>query len=261
MELFTTGIGHYTEDDVRESARAFTGWTLTGGKQLRYTTDSVFNPRFFDSGQKTFMWKSGNFTGDDIVEMLVPLRATAERLSTRLFTFFAYPNPEPEIVRHLADTFQQSHYNVGALVREIFAMDAFYAPKAYRALIKSPVELAAQTLRATGSDARAYGAAVTASAAMGQVLFYPPNVAGWPAGTSWINGSTLLTRLNFVNAATQRMRPSSSSSSLDQLMSTLVDGIISPTTKDGLQAFKAAFPQNQAGLLFMVLATPEFQLN
>src|SRR5205823_4822089 len=147
MELFTTGIGHYTEDDVRESARAFTGWTLTGGKQLRYTTDSFFKPGDFDSGQKTFMGKTGNLTGDDIVEMLVPLRATAERLSTRLFNFFAYPNPEPEIVRHLADTFQQSHYNVGAVVREIFAMDAFYSPKAYRALIKSPVELAAQTLR------------------------------------------------------------------------------------------------------------------
>src|SRR5438132_3692572 len=136
MELFTTGIGHYTEDDVRESARAFTGWTLTGGKQLRYTTDSAFNPRFFDNGQRTFMGKTENFTGDDIVEMLVQLRATAERLSTRLFAFFAYPNPEPELVRHLADTFQQSRYNVGAVVREIFAMDAFYSPKAYRALIK-----------------------------------------------------------------------------------------------------------------------------
>ena len=261
MELFTTGIGHYTEEDVRESARAFTGWTLTGGQRLRFTTDSIFNPRYFDSGQKTFMGKTGNLTGDDIVEMLVPLRATAERLSTRLFNFFAYPNPEPEIVRHLADTFQQSRYNVGAVVREIFAMDAFYAPKAYRALIKSPAELAAQTLRATGSDARAYAAAVLASAAMGQVLFYPPNVAGWPAGTSWINSSTLLTRLNFVNGATQRMRASSSSSTLDQLTNTLVDGNLSPTTKDGLQAFSTAHPANAAGLLFMVLATPEFQVN
>ncbi len=261
MELFTTGIGHYTEDDVRESARAFTGWTLKGGKQLRYTTESSFNPKYFDSGQKTFMGKTGNFTGDDIVEMLVPLRATAERLSTRLFSFFAYSNPEPEIVRHLADTFQQSHYNVGAVVREIFAMDAFYSPKAYRALIKSPAELAAQTLRATGSDARGYGAAVTASAAMGQVLFYPPNVAGWPAGTSWINSSTLLTRVNFVNGATQRMASSSPTQTLDQLTSTLVDGNLSPTTRDGLQAFAAAHPTNHAGLLFMVLATPEFQLN
>src|SRR5713101_8475396 len=100
MELFTSGIGHYTEDDVRESARAFTGWTLQGGPQLRYTTQSAFIPRFFDSGQKTFMGKTGNFTGDDIVEILVPLRATAERLSTRLFSFFAYQNPEPEIVHH-----------------------------------------------------------------------------------------------------------------------------------------------------------------
>jgi len=261
MELFTTGIGHYTEDDVRESARAFTGWTLKGSKQQRYTTVSAFNPKYFDSGQKTFMGKTGNFTGDDIVEMLVPLRATAERLSTRLFSFFAYANPEPEIVRHLADTFQQSHYNVGAVVREIFAMDAFYSPKAYRALIKSPAELAAQTLRATGSDAKVYGAAVTASAAMGQLLFYPPNVAGWPAGTSWINSSTLLTRLNFVNGATQRMVSSATIPTLDQLTSTLVDANLSPTTKDGLQAFATAHPTNRAGQLFMVLATPEFQLS
>jgi uncharacterized protein (DUF1800 family) len=261
MELFTTGIGHYTEDDVRESARAFTGWTLSGNKQLRYASTSTFMPKLHDAGQKTFMGKTGNFTGDDIVDMLVPLRATAERLSTRLFSFFAYPNPEPEIVRHLADTFQKSHYNVGAVVQEIFAMDAFYSPKAYRALIKSPAELAAQTLRATGSDSKAYGPAVTASAAMGQVLFYPPNVAGWPAGTSWINSSTLFTRVNFVNGATQRMQTSSPSQTLDQLIATLVDGNLSPTTRDGLHAFAAAHPADQAGLLFMVLATPEFQLN
>jgi uncharacterized protein (DUF1800 family) len=261
MELFTTGIGHYTEDDVRESARAFTGWTLSGNKQQRYATTSTLMPKLHDDGQKTFMGKTGNFTGDDIVEMLVPLRATAERLSARLFSFFAYPNPEPEIVRHLADTFQQSHYSVGAVVKEIFAMDAFYSPKAYRALIKSPVELAAQTLRATGSDAKGYGAAVAASTAMGQMLFYPPNVAGWPAGTSWINSSTLLSRVNFVNAATQRMPSSAPSQTLDQLTSNLVDGNLSPTTKDGLHAFATAHPANQAGLVFIVLATPEFQLN
>src|SRR5713226_9619494 len=261
MELFTTGIGHYTEDDVRESARAFTGWTLKGAQQQRYTTVSAFNPKYFDSGQKTFMGKTGNFTGDDIVEMLVPLRATAERVSTRLFSFFAYSDPEPEIVRHLADTFQQSHYNVGAVVREIFSMDAFYSPKAYRALIKSPAELAAQTMRATASDAKGYGAAVAASTAMGQTLFYPPNVAGWPAGTSWINSSTLLSRVNFVNGAAQRMQSSSPGQTLDQLTSNLVDGNLSPTTRDGLQAFAAAHATNHAGLLFMVLATPEFQLN
>src|SRR5260370_11749045 len=128
--------------------------------------------------------------------MLAPPRPTADRLSTRLFNFFAYPNPEPEIVRHLADTFQQSHYSVGAVVKEIFAMDAFYSPKAYRALIKSPVELAAQTLRATGSHAKAYGAAVAASTAMGQMLFTPPNVPARTAGTPSINTRPLPTPLN-----------------------------------------------------------------
>ncbi|MEA2635628.1 MAG: hypothetical protein QOH92_2395 [Chloroflexota bacterium] len=261
MELFTTGIGHYTEDDVRESARAFTGWTLTGGKQLRYTTDSLFVARLHDSGQKTFMGKTGNFTGDDIVEMLVPLRVTAERLTTRLFSFFAYQNPEPEIVRHLADTFQQSHYNVGAVVREIFTMDAFYSSKAYRALVKSPAEVTAQTLRATRADAQAFVAAANAMGPMGQVLFYPPNVAGWPAGASWINSSTLLNRINFANAAARRPAASSSAQTVDQLTATLVDGNVTSNTRDGLHAFAAAHPDDHAGLLFMAMATPEFQLN
>jgi uncharacterized protein (DUF1800 family) len=261
MELFTTGIGHYTEDDVRESARAFTGWTLQGGKQQRYTTQSAFNPRYFDSGQKTFMGKTGNFTGDDIVEMLVPLRVTAERLSTRLFSFFAYPNPEPEIVRHLADTFQHSRYNVGAVVREIFGMDAFYSAKAYRALVKSPAELTAQTLRATGADARSLLAAANAMAPMGQVLFYPPNVAGWPAGTSWINSSTLLNRINFANAAARRAAAAAAAQTVDQLTANLVDGNVTSTTRDGLRAFAAAHPDDHAGLMFMTLATPEFQLS
>ena len=261
MELFTTGIGHYTEDDVRESARSFTGWTLQGGKQLRYTTASQLVPRLHDAGVKTFMGKTGTFTGDDIVEMLVPLRATAVRLSTRLFSFFAYPNPDQEIVNHLADTFQKAHYNVGAVVRQIFTMDAFYSDQAYRALVKSPAELVAQTLKATGANARGYTAAAAAMAPMGQVLFYPPNVAGWPGGSSWINSSTLLNRINFANAAAQRSQASMTAQTLAQLSDTLVDANVSPTTRDGLEAFAAAHSADQAGLLFMVLATPEFQLN
>ncbi|TMD82480.1 MAG: DUF1800 domain-containing protein [Chloroflexi bacterium] len=261
MELFTTGIGHYTEADVRESARAFTGWTLQGGQQLRYRTQSTFIPRLFDNGQKTFMGKTGNLTGDDIVEMLVPLRATAERLSTKLFAYFAYANPEPEIVRHLADTFQQSHYNVGAMVREIFSMDPFYSAKAYRALVKSPAELTAQTLRATGANARGFTAAAVAMAPMGQVLLYPPNVAGWPGGPSWINSSTLLSRINFANAAARRAPASSPAQTVDQLSASLLDGNLTSISRDGLHAFAAAHPDDPAGLLFMAMATPEFQLN
>ena len=261
MELFTTGIGHYTEDDVRESARAFTGWTLKGAKQPRLATQSQFLARLHDEGSKTFLSKTGNFTGDDIVEMIVPLRATAERLSSRLFAFFVYPNPEPDIVHHLADVFQSKRYSVGALVREIFKLDAFYSARAYRSLIKSPAELAAGVLKATTADNRVYVATAAAMPPMGQVLFYPPNVAGWPAGTSWINSSTLLARINFANGATARARSVARPLSLDQMLSSLVDGNVAPGTRDQLQAFAKAHPDDHASLLFMILATPEYQLS
>jgi len=140
-------------------------------------------------------------------------------------------------------------------------MDAFYSDQAYRALVKSPAELVAQTLKATGANARGYTAAAAAMAPMGQVLFYPPNVAGWPGGSSWINSSTLLNRINFANAAAQRSQASMTAQTLAQLSDTLVDANVSPTTRDGLEAFAAAHSADQAGLLFMVLATPEFQLN
>ncbi|HYS02381.1 MAG TPA: DUF1800 domain-containing protein [Candidatus Eisenbacteria bacterium] len=278
MELFTTGIGHYTEDDVRESARAFTGWTLNATpKDRRNATASSFVARFHDDGMKTFMGKTGNFTGDDIVEMLVPLRATAERLTTRLFGFFAYPNPEPAIVHHLADVFQQNRYSVRAVVSEIFAMDAFYSEKAYRSLVKSPAEFVAQSLRGL-SPSPSGGAtivrvagfpawagqgggvpqATTAMAPMGQVLFYPPNVAGWPSGSSWINSSTLLSRVNFATALAQKF---GSTASLDQLLATFVDGTVSPTTHDTLTQFAHDNPGAAADLLSLTLSTPEFQLN
>src|SRR5439155_10693 len=146
--------------------------------------NSMFDRRIHDDGRKTYMGRTGNLTGDDIVDILVPLRATAERLSARLFSFFAYPNPEPEIVHHLADTFQRNRYNAGAVVREIFAMDAFYSDKAYRALVKSPAELVAQILKATGADAKGYIAAATAMAPMGLL----PVFAGSAVPAVFANG-------------------------------------------------------------------------
>ena len=98
-------------------------------------------------------------------------------------------------------------------------------------------------------------------APMGQLLFYPPNVAGWPGGTSWINSSTLLNRINFTNAAARRAPAPSTAPTVDQLTATLIDGNVTSNTRDGLHAFAAAHPDDQAGLLFMAMATPEFQLN
>ena len=259
MELFTTGIGHYSEDDVRESARAFTGWTLGRGKQ-RDALTSTFVARYHDEGVKTFMGKTGTFTGDDIVDMLVPLRATAERLTTRLFSYFAYPNPEPEIVQHLADVFQKNGYNVGAVVKEILTMDAFYSPKAYRALVKSPTEYVAQTLRAVGATSVS-APAVAATGQMGQVLFYPPNVAGWPAGASWINSSTLLTRINFAAGVAQKAAPASTFKGLPGLIDTFIDGNVTPSTRDALTQAATGTGQIPVTLMYFVLATPEYQLN
>src|SRR6202011_6312808 len=107
-----------------------------------------------------------------------------------------------------------------------------YSAKAYRALVKSPAELTAQTLRAPGADAKGFLAAANAMAPMGQVLFYPPNVAGWPGGTSWINSSTLLNRINFANAAARRASASAPAQTVDQLTASLVDGNITSTTRD-----------------------------
>jgi len=295
MELFTTGIGHYTEDDVRESARAFTGWTLNStGKDRRNATASTFVPRLHDDGSKTFMGKTGAFTGDDIVEMLVPLRATGEHLSSRLFSFFAYPNPEPEIVQHLADVFQQNRYSVRAVVTEIFNLDAFYSDRAYRSLVKSPAEFVAQALRGLSTSSSAsfpspsgpgqgasfpsssgegqphspspsgggqgggFRQAIAGMAPMGQILFYPPNVAGWPGGSSWINSATLLNRVNF---ATGLARMAGSTASLDQLLGSLVDGVVSPATHDTLTQFAHDNEGATADLLALTLSTPEFQLN
>ncbi len=259
MELFTTGIGQYTEEDVKESARAFTGWTLEGGR-AREATASAFAPRLHDDGLKSFMGKTGRFTGDDIVDMLVPLRATAERLSARLFSFFTYPSPEPAIVKHLADVFQANRYSVKAVVREILTMDAFYSPRAYRALIKSPAEYVVQTLR-SGVFAGSPDFAVDATNRMGQVLFFPPNVAGWPSGASWISSSTLLTRINFANAAAQKIQSQFREMSLDQVLTGVVDGAVSPSTRDALERFQTEHAGNRTALLFLVLATPEHQLN
>ena len=116
-------------------------------------------------------------------------------------------------------------------------------------------------LKATTADHKGYLAAAAAMPAMGQMLFYPPNVAGWPAGTSWINSSTLLARINFANAAAARAQGNGQSASLDQLLSSLVDANVSPDSRDQLHAFAAAHPSDAAGLLFMTLATPEFQLS
>ena len=193
MELFSLGIGHYTEEDVRESARAFTGW------QLRRRTEFVFNRGQHDFGVKRFLGQTGRFDGDDVVDIIMSQPAAAEYVCARLWSFFAYPEPEPAVVSRLADIFRQNNSQIRPVVRGIFESEEFYSGRAAAALVKGPVELAVGAVRALGIDTD-FKRLDRPIESMGQVLLDPPNVAGWPGGATWLNSSSLLQRINMANA-------------------------------------------------------------
>jgi uncharacterized protein (DUF1800 family) len=193
MELFTLGVGNYTEDDVRESARAFTGWTVN-----RTTGEAVFVPRLHDDGNKTFLGQTGNYNSDDIVNILLRQPATAQFVARKFLRAFVYDDPEPELVAAAADQLRSSGYDVRVLMNTLLRSNVFYSQRAYRALVKSPLELAIGTLKIVGAPEVPIPVD-GAIGAMGQVTMRPPNVAGWPGGALWLNQSTLLARLNFVN--------------------------------------------------------------
>lgn len=212
MELFTLGVGNYSEDDVRESARAFTGWTVN-----RATGVARFVPRLHDDGSKTFLGQTGDFNGDDIIGIILRQPAAAQFVAHKILRAFVYDDPEPELVTTTADLFRSSGYDVRALMSSLLRSNVFYSPRAYRALVKSPLELAIGTLKILGVSA------VTtpidgAISAMGQIPMRPPNVAGWPGGAQWLNQSTVLARLNFVNRVINTTRPPSAAATNPDMM-------------------------------------------
>ena len=196
MELFTLGIGHYTEEDVRESARAFTGWQLSRKRGF------YINAKQHDNGRKTFLGRTGNFDGDDVVDIIMDQPAAASYICTRLWTFFAYPDPEPEVIERLARVFRTNRTAIRPVVRAIFESDEFYGGRARAALVKSPVELAVGAVRALDIETD-FIPLDRPIEQMGQALFEPPNVAGWPGGAAWINSSALLQRVNMAGAVSE----------------------------------------------------------
>lgn len=135
MELFSLGVGNYTEQDVREGARAYTGWSY------RPLQGFVFNKNQHDSGETTFLGQTGNSDGDTVVDIIVKQPASARFIAGKLFGFFAYPNPSDDVLRPLIESYVSNNYSIKALVRSILTSEAFYSPRAYRALVKSPIEL------------------------------------------------------------------------------------------------------------------------
>ncbi|MFM8809406.1 MAG: DUF1800 family protein [Chthoniobacterales bacterium] len=191
LELFTLGEGHYTEEDIREAARCFTGWVVNPENG-----DGMLVPRRYDDGRKKLFGKSGNFGAADAVEIICAQPRCAEFLATKLWEFYAYPQPEPELVKSLAAHYRKNDLHTGELLRMIFTRPEFYSPRAVAKQIKSPVQWMVQAARETGRQLLPPGVALPLSAELGQNLFMPPSVKGWDGGTAWINSATLIRRSN-----------------------------------------------------------------
>ena len=189
MELFTLGRGQYSEKDIRESARAFTGWSYDNMGTF------VNNDKQHDAGQKEFLGKTGNFTGDDIINTILEKPECAEFITRKIYRFFVNEAPDEKIVKSLSQRFHKSDYDIMTLMDEIFLSDWFYASQNVGAKIKSPVELIVGMRRILPMDLQNKDSVYAFEKILGQELLQPPNVAGWPSGTAWIDSSTLLLRM------------------------------------------------------------------
>lgn len=193
MELFTLGRGNYSEHDIKEAARAFTGWQFTPDGQF------VFRERVHDEGEKTVFGKTGAFTGEDVVAMLLENRQTARFITSKIYRFFVNETEDKSRVDQLADSFYTSGYDIAGLMETIFTADWFYDAKNVGTHIKSPVELLAGMRHTLGLTFDQPQPQIFVQRTLGQMLFYPPNVAGWPGGKNWIDSSSLLFRMQLPN--------------------------------------------------------------
>jgi Protein of unknown function (DUF1800) len=294
MELFTLGLGHYSQQDVYEGAAALTGWHVKG-----------LTSQFYQQGHndlvKTYLGHTGNLDYKDVVNILANHPATPWFISRKLFTFFAYENPSDDDLKPLVDTYVQSGHNMGEVMRTLLLSPQFSAAKAYRSRIKSPVEFTVGAYRAMNINGDGTGLP-TITTLMGQTLFAPPNVAGWPGdkvSALWLNSGTWMTRLNYVDLLLARGTVARAGATplvdlqgivnahqlnspehfVDHFSSFLVDGEIASdrrtqlldyfTTKDSSSRGApitlgngASYPLGRVrGALYLMMASPEYQLN
>jgi uncharacterized protein (DUF1800 family) len=279
MELYTLGVGNYTETDVRESARAFTGYTLNADDEF------VFNPRIHDDGAKTFLGRTGNFTGDDIVGIIFQQPVASQFFARKILEFFVYDDPEPQLIDSVAAMLRKNDFELAPVMSTLLRSNVFYSPRAYRALVKSPTEFVVGTYKLLGLPADAVERPVLAAMTrMGQRLFFPPNVKGWDGGDAWLNSGTLLTRENLATSACQHPQMTQTATWLapDRLESTAVSAQIarnvlqddiSPDSRARLQAFLGGTESAALGMLssenlderirgavYLAMATPAYQL-
>ena len=284
LELFTMGIGGgYTEKDVQEGARAFTGW--------RYDRDAaafMFDAGQHDDGVKTFLGETGNFNGDDIIDIVVRHPSTARFICTKLFRFFVHDSPAKTDLEPLIHTYYQSAFDIRSVVGAILKSPAFYSREAVYGKIKSPAEFVVTVLRTLDAPLSCSPNVGDTMRSMGQDLFNPPNVKGWSEGQTWVNTMSLLARMNFAGGVVKEMqrhglfsdrlhsvisvagaRPNSPDAAVDALWDILLPGHSpTPATRQALVAYatdgwrpgEPRFEQKAPGLLNLILSAPEYQL-
>jgi hypothetical protein len=194
MELFSLGVGNYTEKDIKEAARAFTGWHHDEG-----VTHFEFNPVLHDPEPKTVFGKTGKWNGEDIIRLCCEQDACAKFLVGKLYAYFVNETPPPkELLEPLAEQFRKSGYDIADLVKTILGSRLFFSEHAYHKRVKWPVECALGAINSIVPGRVPLHDVVDSLARMGQALFAPPNVKGWRTGTDWLNSATLLARNNFA---------------------------------------------------------------
>ena len=215
LELFSLGVGHYTEKDVFECARAFTGWSIDYTGFYVFTLGKIpwkyeYKPEDHDNGEKTFLGHTGNFNGEDIIDIILKQPACAAFITRHLYNFFVADEPEvpkwpnetpkdPKAIEYLSKIFVESNYEIKPVLRALFNSDFF--KEALYQKVKSPVEVVVGTLKLTGDmngpDPR-WGEIFLTPINMGQDILNPPTVEGWHTGKEWINSGAFINRVNFV---------------------------------------------------------------
>ncbi len=293
MELFTLGVGNYTQQDVSEVAAALTGWRAKG-----YT--SSFIPSRHNNLTKHILGQTGNFDYKDVVRILAAHPSTPLFIGHRLFSFFVHENPTNDDLKPLVDAYTTSGHNMGAVMRALLFSPQFASSASYRSRIKSPIEFLVEAYRSL--DVQESGASSGTglsqlAALMGQPVFEPPNVAGWPGdkvSTNWLSTGAWMTRLNYIDRLLvqetnglpmvdlQKMindnKLSSPDAFVDHFSGFLLDGPLPTDRRTSLlQYFTAtdnsssqhitltngqSYPLNRVrGTLYLLMSLPEYQLN
>jgi len=272
QELFTIGVGNYTEQDVAEASRAWTGHG-TGPKP---TYSYEFHANQHDSATKTFYGTTKNWDGPDTIDEILDNSTkrpiTAAYICTQLWEYFAHPVPPPGVIDTLAAVFIAANFDIKPVLRAMFLLPEFYAPAAKQGLVRTPVDYVASVLRLTGRTAEELSA-TRLLGVMGQVPFSPPNVAGWKANAYWFAHSAVLARFSFARTAAGTLK--TLGFPFDSLSLTVADavtlaldtfGVLTPTADTvgvltrWLTDARAHGWAEQTDLMALAMLSPEFQV-